>query len=384
MSASMPIRGSNLYTAEHEGFRDTVKRFLEREVLPDHAQWEQQGLVPREIWRSAGQAGLLLPMAPVDYGGSGGDFLFTAIVVEEIARVMATGVAGFTTHSDIVAPYLVEFGTEAQKQRWLPGMASGDIVASIAMTEPWAGSDLKAIRTTATRASGGYRLKGQKTFITNGWHADRVLVVAKTEPAAGAKGMSLLWVDTRSTGFSRGKLLDKIGQRAQDTAELFFDDVLVPDDCLIGEENKAFGYLMHGLVQERLMIALRCATSLEASLDWTIAYTKERQAFGKPLIQNQQTRFRLAEIKTLVFATRALVDRCVADHLDGQLGPDGAAMAKLWASDATRAIDDLLQMFGGYGYMREYPIARMLTDIRGNRIYGGSSEVMKEIIGRTL
>ena len=298
--------------------------------------------------------------------------------------MMATGVAGFTTHSDIVAPYLVEFGTEAQKQRWLPSMANGDIVASIAMTEPSAGSDLKAIRTTATRASGGYRLKGQKTFITNGWHADRVLVVAKTEPAAGAKGMSLLWVDTRSTGFSRGKLLDKIGQRAQDTAELFFDDVLVPDDCLIGEENKAFGYLMHGLVQERLMIALRCATSLEASLDWTIAYTKERQAFGKPLIQNQQTRFRLAEIKTLAFATRALVDRCVADHLDGQLGPDGAAMAKLWASDATRAIDDLLQMFGGYGYMREYPIARMLTDIRGNRIYGGSSEVMKEIIGRTL
>ena len=384
-TSTHPTAGSrSLYSADHEGFRETVQRFLAREVLPHHAAWEEEGLVPRELWRSAGAAGLLLPMAPAEYGGGGGDFLYTAIVVEEIARVMATGITGFTTHSDIVAPYLVEFGTEAQKQRWLPGLASGEIVSSIAMTEPSAGSDLKAIRTTAVPVDGGYRLKGQKTFITNGWHADRVLVVAKTDPAAGAKGMSLLWTDTRSPGFSRGKLLEKIGQRAQDTAELFFDDVFVPADCLIGDENKAFGYLMHGLVQERLMIALRCATSLEAALDWTITYTKDRQAFGKPLIQNQQTRFRLAEIKTLAFATRATVDRCLADHLEGRLDADGAAMAKLWASEATRAIDDLLQMFGGYGYMREYPIARMLTDVRGNRIYGGSSEVMKEIISRSL
>jgi alkylation response protein AidB-like acyl-CoA dehydrogenase len=336
------------------------------------------------LWRSAGAAGLLLPMAPVEYGGGGGDFLYTAIVVEEIARVLATGITGFTTHSDIVAPYLVEFGTETQKQRWLPGLASGDTVSSIAMTEPSTGSDLKAIRTTALPVEGGYRLNGQKTFITNGWHADRVLVVAKTDPAAGAKGMSLLWTDADSPGFSRGRLLDKIGQRAQDTAELFFDDVFVPADCLIGEQDQAFGYLMHGLVQERLMIALRCATSLEAALAWTIDYTKQRQAFGKPLIQNQQTRFRLAEIKTLAFATRATVDHCVREHLAGRLDANGAAMAKLWASEATRAIDDLLQMFGGYGYMREYPIARMLTDVRGNRIYGGSTEVMKEIISRTL
>lgn len=361
-----------------------MRRFLEREVLPHHASWEQAGLVPRDLWRRAGSAGILLPMAPTEFGGGGGDFLFTAIVVEEIARAGASGITGFTTHSDIVAPYLIEFGSEEQKQRWLPGLASGEIVASIGMTEPSAGSDLKAIRTTARQVDGGYLLKGQKIFITNGWHADRVLVVAKTEPAAGAKGMSLLWTDTRSPGFSRGKLLDKIGQRAQDTAELFFDDVFVPADCLVGEENKAFGYLMHGLVQERLMIALRCAACLEASLAWTIAYTKERHAFGKPLIQNQQTRFRLAEIKTLAFATRAALNQCVVQHLQGQLDADGAAMAKLWASEATRAIDDLLQMFGGYGYMREYPIGRMLTDVRGNRIYGGSSEVMKEIISRTL
>jgi acyl-CoA dehydrogenase len=375
---------SSLFRPDHEGFRSTVQRFLEREVLPNHAAWEKEGLVPRDLWRRAGDTGILLPMAPAEYGGGGGDFLFTAIVVEEIARAGASGITGFTTHSDIVAPYLVEFGTEQQKQRWLPGLASGEIVASVGMSEPSAGSDLKAIRTTAQRVDGGYRLNGQKTFITNGWHADRVLVVAKTDPAAGAKGMSLLWTDTSSAGFSRGKLLDKIGQRAQDTAELFFEDVFVPADCLVGEENKAFGYLMHGLVQERLMIALRCAACLEASLDWTIAYTKERQAFGKPLIQNQQTRFRLAEIKTLAFATRATLNHCVAQHLQGLLDANGAAMAKLWASEATRAIDDLLQMFGGYGYMREYPIGRMLTDVRGNRIYGGSSEVMKEIISRTL
>lgn len=266
--------------------------------------------------------------------------------------MLATGVTGFTTHSDIVAPYLVHFGTHEQKLRWLPGLASGDIVASIAMTEPSAGSDLKAIRTTSVRTPEGFRLTGQKTFITNGWHADRVLVVAKTRPAAGAKGMSLFWVDATTPGFTRGRVLDKIGHRAQDTVELFFDNVLVPFDCLIGEEDKAFGYLMHGLVQERLMIALRCATHLESALDWTIQYTKQRETFGKPLIQNQHIRFKLAEIKTLSHATRAFVDACLMQHMAGELDANGAAMAKLWASDATRAIDDLLQMFGGYGFMR--------------------------------
>ncbi|RCW69472.1 hypothetical protein DES41_106346 [Pseudorhodoferax soli] len=361
-----------------------MRRFIAQEITPGHAAWEEQGLVPRELWRRAGSAGLLLPMAPAEHGGGGGDFLHTAIVVEEIARALATGVTGFTTHSDIVAPYLVEFGTEAQKALWLPQMASGEVVASIAMTEPSAGSDLKAIRTTARRVDGGWRLDGQKTFITNGHHADRVLVVAKTQPEAGARGMSLFWVDTASPGFAKGRLLDKIGQRAQDTAELFFEQVFVPEADLVGAENQAFGYLMHGLVQERLMIALRCATALEAALDWTIAYTRERQTFGKPLIANQHTKFKLAEIKTLAAATRAFVDQCVAEHMAQRLDADGAAMAKLWASEATAAIDDLLQMFGGYGYMREYPIARAYADVRPNRIYGGSSEMMKEIISRTL
>ncbi|MDO9197338.1 acyl-CoA dehydrogenase family protein, partial [Rhodoferax sp.] len=309
------ISRRGIFSADHEMFRTTVRRFIEREILPFHAAWEQEGLIPREVWRKAGRAGLPLPMAAAEYGGGGGDFLHTAIVVEEIARVLASGVLGFTTHSDIVAPYLVNFATQEQKLRWLPGLANGDIVSSIAMTEPSAGSDLKAIRTTAERTSEGYCLTGQKTFITNGFHADRVLVVAKTRPEAGAKGMSLFWVDATTPGFSRGRVLDKIGQRAQDTVELFFDKVLVPFDCLIGEEDKAFGYLMHGLVQERLMIALRCATHLEAALDWTIQYTKERETFGKPLIANQYTRFKLAEIKTLAHATRAFVDACLIRHM---------------------------------------------------------------------
>lgn len=373
-----------IFSPDHEMFRDTVRRFVANEVMPNHAEWEEQGMVPRDLWRRAGATGLLLPMAPDEFGGGGGDFLHTAIVVEEIAAALATGITGFTTHSDIVAPYLVEFGSRAQKERWLPEMAAGNVVGSIAMTEPSAGSDLKAIRTSAKRVDGGWLLNGQKTFITNGYHADRVLVVAKTDPDAGAKGMSLLWVDATSPGFSKGKLLDKIGQRAQDTAELFFEDVKVPQADLVGEENKGFGYLMHGLVQERLMIAMRCATALEAALSWTITYTRERSTFGRPLIENQYTRFKLAEIKTLAAATRAFVDQCVVDHMRGELNADGAAMAKLWATEATLAIDDLLQMFGGYGYMREYPIARAFTDVRPNRIYGGSSEVMKEIISRTL
>ncbi len=338
-SATAASNRRGLFSPDHELFRDTVRRFIAREIMPSHAGWEEQGMVPRDLWLRAGAAGLLLPMAPDEFGGGGGDFLHTAIVVEEIAAALATGVTGFTTHSDIVAPYLVEFGTPAQKKRWLPEMASGNVVGSIAMTEPSAGSDLKAIRSSARRVDGGWLLNGQKTFITNGYHADRVLVVVKTDPDAGAKGMSLLWVDAASPGFSKGKLLDKIGQRAQDTAELFFEDVMVPQADLVGEENKGFGYLMHGLVQERLMIALRCATALETALSWTVTYTRERKAFGKPLIENQYTRFKLAEIKTLAAATRAFVDQCVADHMRGELNADGAAMAKLWASEATQAID---------------------------------------------
>lgn len=373
-----------LFSADHELFRDTVARFIADEIMPHHYQWEQDGLVPRDLWRRAGAAGILLPSTPEEYGGGGGDFLHTIIVVEEIARALATGVTGFTTHSDIVAPYLLNFGTERQKQRDLPGMARGDIVASIAMTEPGAGSDVKAIRTAAVKAQGGYVINGQKTFITNGFHADRVLVVAKTDPGAGARGISLFWADTAATGFTRGRLLDKVGQKAQDTAELFFQDMFVPDEDMLGEPGQGFGYLMKELVRERLMIAVRCAMALESALQWTVDYTKQRRAFDKALIDNQYIRFKLADIKTLAAATRAFVDGCVQQYLDGELDAGGAAMAKLWASEATSAIDDLLQFHGGYGYMREYPIARAYTDVRPNRIYGGASEVMRELIARTL
>jgi len=373
-----------MFTADHELYRSSVARFIANEIGPFHDQWEKDGLVPRQLWRAAGAAGLLLPSIPDAYGGGGGDFLYSAIVVEEIARALATGVTGFTTHSENVAPYLLEFGSQAQKTEFLPKMASGDVVGALAMTEPGAGSDLKAIRTAAVRVDGGYRLSGQKTFITNGYHADRVLVFAKTEPAAGARGISLFWVDTTSAGFSRGRLLDKVGQKAQDTAELFLDKVFVPGDMLVGEANAGFGYAMSGLIRERLLIALRCATALEVALDWTLAHVKERQAFGKALIENQFIRFRLAEIKTHACATRAFVDSCLTQYLEGALTTDGAAMVKLWASEATRAIDDLMQFFGGYGYMREYPIARAYTDVRPNRIYGGSSEIMREVIARSL
>ncbi len=372
------------FSPEHDMFRDTAARFIADEITPHHYRWEQEGMVPRELWRRAGRAGILLPSTPEEYGGGGGDFLHTIIVVEEIARALATGVTGFTTHSDIVAPYLLNFGSERQKLRDLPAMARGDVVASIAMTEPGAGSDVKAIRTVAARAQGGYVVNGQKTFITNGFHADRVLVVAKTDPAARARGISLFWVDTATPGFSRGRLLDKVGQKAQDTAELFFQDMFVPEEDLLGEPGQGFGYLMKELVRERLMIAVRCATALESALQWTVDYTKERRAFDKALIDNQYIRFKLADIKTLAAATRAFVDGCVRQYLDGELDAGGAAMAKLWAAEATRAIDDLLQFHGGYGYMREYPIGRAYTDVRPNRIYGGASEVMRELIARTL
>ncbi|MFC7516741.1 acyl-CoA dehydrogenase family protein [Herbaspirillum sp. GCM10030257] len=372
------------FMPEHEMFRDTVARFIGEEITPYHYQWEKNGMVPRELWRKAGRTGILLPSTPDRYGGGGGDFLHTIIVVEEIARALATGVTGFTTHSDIVAPYLLNFGSEHQKQRYLPGMAKGDIVASLAITEPGAGSDVKAIRTTAAKVQGGYVINGQKTFITNGFHADRVLVVAKTDPSAASRGISLFWVDTTTPGFSRGQLLDKVGQKAQDTVELFFEDMFVPEDEMLGEPNQGFGYLMKELVRERLMIAVRCATALETALQWTIDYTKQRRAFDKPLIDNQYLRFKLADIKTLAAATRAFVDGSVQQYLDGDLDAGGAAMAKLWASEATRAIDDLMQFHGGNGYMREYPIGRAYTDVRPNRIYGGTSEIMRELIARTL
>ncbi|HWS74229.1 MAG TPA: acyl-CoA dehydrogenase family protein [Quisquiliibacterium sp.] len=374
----------SLFAHEHELFRDSFRRFIDAEIEPHHAAWEAQGVAPREIWRRAGQAGFLLPSAPAEYGGGGGDFLHTTVILEEIARSVVTAVMGFTTHSDIVGRYILNLGTEEQRRAWLPGMASGEAIWSIAMTEPSAGSDLKAIRTVARREGDHYVLSGQKTFITNGWNADFVLVAAKTDPAAGARGISLLRVDTRAPGFSRGKLLDKIGLRGQDTAELFFDEVRVPVADRLGDENRGFHYLTSELAHERIMIAIRCAALVEAALQWTIDYTKQRQAFGKALFDNQALRFRLAEIKAHVAATRALVDRCVGLHLQGRLTSEDAAIAKLWATEATQVLDDLVQMHGGYGMVREYRIARAYTDARPNRIFGGASEVMKEIIARAL
>lgn len=373
-----------MFSAEHELYRSSVARFIAEQVMPQHAEWEKQGKVPHELWQKAGAAGLLCPAIADEFGGGGGDYLYAAIVVEEIARALASGVLGFTTHSENVAPYLVEFGSDAMKRTFLPKMASGEVVGAIAMTEPGAGSDLKAIRTTAKAVAGGFEISGQKTFITNGGRADRVIVFAKTQPDAGARGISLFWVDTTSPGFAVGRVLDKIGQLAQNTAELFFDRVFVPHDALIGELNAGFGYAMSGLIRERLLIALRCAVALEVALDWTVDYVKQRQAFGQSLLDNQYIRFRLADIKTHAAATRALVDNSLQQYLHGTLTADGAAMAKLWASEATRNIDDLLQFFGGNGYMREYPIARAYVDVRPNRIYGGSSEIMREVIARGL
>ena len=372
-----------LFAPEHELYRDMVARFIAERITPHHEQWEHEGMVPRELWRQAGQAGLLLPSTPESYGGGGGDFLHTLAVVEEIARALATGVTGFTTHSDIVAPYLLNFGTEDQKLRHLPAMARGDTVASLAITEPGAGSDVKAIRSTAARVDGGYLLNGQKTFITNGFHADRVLVAAKTDPAAGARGISLFWVDAATPGFTRGRLLDKVGQRAQDTAELFFQDVLVPDADLLGEPGQGFGYMMKELARERLMIAARCAMALESALQWTVDYARQRQAFGKALLDNQYIRFKLADIKTLAAATRAFVDGCVRQYLDGELDAAGAAMAAV----------------GGRGHPRHRRSAAVPRRLRLHAripdrqgVHGrpaephlrGASEIMRELIARTL
>ena len=291
-----------LFAPEHELYRDMVARFIAERITPHHEQWEHEGMVPRELWRQAGQAGLLLPSTPESYGGGGGDFLHTLAVVEEIARALATGVTGFTTHSDIVAPYLLNFGTEDQKLRHLPAMARGDTVASLAITEPGAGSDVKAIRSTAARVDGGYLLNGQKTFITNGFHADRVLVAAKTDPAAGARHQPVLG-GRGHAGLHARPAAGQVGQRAQDTAELFFQDVLVPDADLLGEPGQGFGYMMKELARERLMIAARCAMALESALQWTVDYARQRQAFGKALLDNQYIRFKLADIKTLAAAT---------------------------------------------------------------------------------
>ena len=373
-----------VYREDHEMLRETVRRFLERECKPRQAQWDRDGKVDRETWLKAGREGLLCTAMDPKWGGAGGDFGHAAVIVEEIARSGVSGL-GFGLHSDVVAPYIERLGTEEQKARWLPQCATGEVILAIAMSEPGAGSDLKAIRTTARREGDEYVINGAKTFISNGLNCDLVVVVAKTDPELGAKGVSLLLVETDRPGFRRGRKLEKMGQEAADTAELFFEDLRVPASNLLGEENKGFAYLMQELAQERFIIAVGAATKMEAMLDETVRYTKERVVFGKPLFDFQNTRFKLAEIKARTTAVRMMVDQYLAEHLRRKLTVDEAAIAKLYSTEELgRALDELLQLHGGYGYMMEYPITRAFVDSRVYRIYGGTSEVMKELISRKL
>ena len=372
------------YAAEHEHFRSMARRFIDKEIAPYHAQWEKDGVVSRDLWRKAGAAGMLLTDIPAEYGGGGGDFLTNVVLTEEMLRGMYTG-PGFRVHSDIVARYILHYGSEAQRQQWLPRMASGDVVGAIAMTEPGTGSDLQGVRTTAIRDGDDYVISGQKTFITNGQLADLVIVIAKTDTTAGAKGVTLILVEADRVGFARGRNLEKIGLKAQDTSELFFDHVRVPVGNRLGDEGRGFGYLMQELPRERLLIGIGAVAAMEPVLEWTLAYTRERKAFGKPIIDFQNSRFKLAEVKTEVSIARVYLNHCIELHMNGELDVPSAAMCKLWLTECYgRVVDTCLQLHGGYGYMWEYPIARAYADARVQRIFGGANEIMKEIIGRSL
>ncbi len=373
-----------IFEAEHEIFRQTVRRFCEEEIAPEHAAWEQDGHVSREIWKKAGALGMLCASMPAEYGGGGADRRYSIIMMEELARIGASG-PGFGNHSEITAPYISRYGSEAQKRKYLPGMAAGELIGAIAMSEPGTGSDLKAVKTTAIRDGDDLIINGSKTFISNGYLSDVVVLVAKTDPDAGTKGISLITVDAGTEGFRKGRILEKTGMKAQDTAELFFDDARVPASNILGEEGKAFGYMMGELAWERLQVSISAVSNLEAVLGWTLEYAKEREAFGQAIINFQNSRFKLAEIKTQAVVARTFVDRCIELLLAGKLDAETAAMAKLWTTEVQcAAIDECLQLFGGYGYMWEFPIARAWADARPQRIYAGSNEIMKEIISRTL
>ncbi|MFE7773587.1 acyl-CoA dehydrogenase family protein [Streptomyces sp. NPDC057445] len=369
----------------HDAFRETVRTFLAKEVLPHYDQWERDGIVSRAAWLAAGKQGLLGLAVPEEYGGGGNsDFRYSAVLAEEFTRAGAAGLA-LGLHNDIIGPYLTSLAGEEQKQRWLPGFCSGEIITAIAMTEPGAGSDLQGIRTTAEDRGDHWLLNGSKTFISNGILADLVIVVAKTTPEGGAKGLSLLVVERGMEGFERGRNLDKIGQKAQDTAELFFTDVRVPKENLLGELNGAFLHLMTNLAQERLNIAVAGIAAAEHLLEITTRYVKEREAFGRPLAKLQHVRFEIAEMATECAVTRTFLDRCIVDHSNGELDAVHASMAKWWATELQKRVADrCLQLHGGYGYMNEYPVAKAFTDGRIQTIYGGTTEIMKEIIGRSL
>ncbi len=373
-----------LFRDEHTIFRDSVRRFIAEEIAPHHAEWEKAGIVPRELWRKAGEAGFLCTEAPEEYGGAGGDFLYGAIMVEEMARAGTTGPT-FYLHSEIITPYLLRYGTEAQKHRWLPPMARGEVITALGMSEPSGGSDLAAMKTTAIRDGDDYVVNGQKVFITAGHNADLVVLACKTDPKAGARGVSLLLVETDRPGFRRGRRLEKIGCKAQDTAELFFDDMRIPVANLLGQEGRGFQQLMQELPQERLVQAIRAVASAEAAVEWTLDYAVQRRMFGQTLADFQNTRFKLAEMRAEILAQRVFVDRCIELHLEHQLSAVDAAALKLTTTELQgRVMDQCLQLFGGWGYMWEFPIARAFVDARLGRIGGGSVEVMKEIIARDM
>ena len=377
-----------LYSPDHESFRNSFRRFIDKEIAPFHADWEEQGYVDRAVWNKAGDNGFLCMSMPEAYGGSGADRLYSVIQMEELGRAGFSGI-GYSLHNEIVAPYIERYGTEGQKAKFLPAMASGAVIGAIAMSEPAAGSDLQGIKTTALKqADGSYLLNGSKTFITNGWHADMVIVVAKTNPAAGAKGTSLLLIERGMPGFSVGKRLKKMGMKAQDTSELFFDQVHVPADNLLGGdalENKGFICLMEQLPWERLQIAISAVAAAQAAIDWTVDYVKERKVFGQAVGSFQNTRFTLAELQTQVQIAAVFVDKCTELLLQDKLDTATASMAKYWCSDMQcKVMDECVQLFGGYGYMWEYPITRAYADARVQRIYGGTNEIMKEVITRAM
>jgi alkylation response protein AidB-like acyl-CoA dehydrogenase len=376
---------SALYEAEHDAFRAMVRDFLAKEVVPHHAAWEEAGQVDRSVWLKAGEQGLLGMDVAEEFGGGGvTDFRYNAVLAAEVTRVGASGL-GFTLHNDVVAPYLIKLATDEQKARWLPRFVSGELITAIAMSEPGAGSDLQGLTTTARRDGDEWVLNGSKTFITNGILADLVIVVARTDPDAGARGFSLLVVERGMAGFERGRKLDKIGMKAQDTAELFFTDVRVPAANLLGTEGQGFFHLMNNLPQERLSIAAVAVAASRIVLDLTVDYCKSRTAFGRPIGKFQNTRFELAEMHTEVTIAETYLEKAIGEHNAGRFTVEDAAMAKWWTTELQkRVVDRCLQLHGGYGYMLEYPVAKAFLDSRVQTIYGGTTEIMKEIVGRSL
>ena len=373
-----------LYDSDHDMFRDSLRKFIQAEGMPNHEQWEKDGMVSDEIWLKAGEQGFLCPMVPEEYGGVGTDFLYNCIVNEEIGRSGCTGL-GWTLHNDITVPYIVRYGSEEQKKKYLPRCITGELITAIAMTEPGAGSDLQGTKTTAVLDGDHYILNGSKTFITNGQKAGLVIVVAKTDTNAGSKGISLFLVEADLPGFSKGKNLNKLGLKAQDTSELFFHDVKVPKENLLGEEGRGFIYLMQDLPQERLSIAVGAVANARAILEATVDYTKERKAFGTTVASFQNTQFKLAELVAEVDCAEVYTDRCTELLLEDKLDTVTASKAKLLTTDLQcKVADECLQLFGGWGYMWEYPVCRAFADSRIQRIYGGTNEIMKLIISRDL